>query len=173
MKGFYYVYILVSETDDELHYIGVTCDLNSRLAKHNEGRCAHTSQQSRSDQRLKPAVLNATLRPDQGVNLLVAIFEAFPSLALQREQRLRAGIQRNYLCSRLEPFAPKLRLAVRVCASVVIESVAVHALLVERDRLRCFRDQLVEAGIVSKVIPHGIQVQIAVVQTKRQLHQFA
>ena len=31
----------------------------------------------------------------------------------------------------------------------------------------------IEARIVPKVIPHGIQLQIAAVQTKRQLHQFA
>ena len=35
------------------------------------------------------------------------------------------------------------------------------------------RQDTIEAGIVPKVIPHGIQFQIAVVQTKRQLHQFA
>jgi len=33
MKGFYYVYILASQTGDELHYTGVTRDINSRLAK--------------------------------------------------------------------------------------------------------------------------------------------
>ena len=33
MKGFYYVYILASQTGDELHYTGVTRDINSRLVK--------------------------------------------------------------------------------------------------------------------------------------------
>src|SRR4051794_4435233 len=36
-----------------------------------------------------------------------------------------------------------------------------------------FRQDAIEAGILSKVIPHGIQFQIAVVQPERQLHQFA
>ena len=35
MNGFYYVYILISEIDDEIHYSGVTTDLRSRLAEHN------------------------------------------------------------------------------------------------------------------------------------------
>jgi len=44
MKGFHYVYILVSETDDELHYSGITRDLKSRLIGHNRGKCSHTSK---------------------------------------------------------------------------------------------------------------------------------
>ena len=41
MKGFYCVYILVSETDGRLHYSGLTRDLNTRLAAHNRGKCPH------------------------------------------------------------------------------------------------------------------------------------
>ena len=37
MKDFYYVYILVSETDGETHYTGITHDLTARLSKHNQG----------------------------------------------------------------------------------------------------------------------------------------
>ena len=44
---------------------------------------------------------------------------------------------------------------------------------VSRQRQSRLRQDTIEAGIVPKVIPHGIQFQIAVVQTKRQLHQFA
>jgi hypothetical protein len=44
MNGFYYVYILVSEIDDEIHYSGVATDLRSRLAEHNRGKCSHTSK---------------------------------------------------------------------------------------------------------------------------------
>jgi putative endonuclease len=44
MNGFYYVYILVSELDDEIHYSGVTTDLRSRLTEHNRGKCSHTSK---------------------------------------------------------------------------------------------------------------------------------
>jgi predicted GIY-YIG superfamily endonuclease len=39
MKGFYYVYILVSEADVRQHYSGLTRDLNTRLAEHNRGKC--------------------------------------------------------------------------------------------------------------------------------------
>jgi hypothetical protein len=35
-------------------------------------------------------------------------------------------------------------------------SVVVHALLIERDRLRCFHDQLVEPGIATEFIPARI-----------------
>jgi predicted GIY-YIG superfamily endonuclease len=44
MKGFYYVYILVSEINDEAHYSGVTRDLNARLVEHNRGKCPHTAK---------------------------------------------------------------------------------------------------------------------------------
>lgn len=44
MKAFHYVYILVSETDDGLHYTGITDDLNARLVEHNRGKCPHTAK---------------------------------------------------------------------------------------------------------------------------------
>ena len=44
MDGFYYVYILVSETNEKMHYSGVTRDLNARLCEHNRGKCPHTSK---------------------------------------------------------------------------------------------------------------------------------
>jgi len=44
MKGFHYVYILVSETNDELHYSAITRDLKARLIEHNRGKCPHTSK---------------------------------------------------------------------------------------------------------------------------------
>ena len=44
MNGFYYVYTLVSEIDDEIHYSGLTTDLRFRLAEHNRGKCSHTSK---------------------------------------------------------------------------------------------------------------------------------
>ena len=40
--AFYYVYILVSESDPTAHYPGVTDDLASRLEVHNSGKVAHT-----------------------------------------------------------------------------------------------------------------------------------
>jgi putative endonuclease len=45
MKGFYYVYILVSERNNEIHYSGITRDLNGRLVEHNRGKCPHTAKQ--------------------------------------------------------------------------------------------------------------------------------
>ncbi len=44
MKDFYYVYILVSESDGETHYTGITHDLTARLSKHNQGACVQTSK---------------------------------------------------------------------------------------------------------------------------------
>ena len=41
---FHYVYILVSESVPDRHYIGSTSDLNARLAAHNAGRVSHTSK---------------------------------------------------------------------------------------------------------------------------------
>ena len=44
MKDFYYGYILVSESDGETHYTGITHDLTARLSKHNQGACVQTSK---------------------------------------------------------------------------------------------------------------------------------
>ena len=44
MNGFYYVYILASELDQELHDSGITRNLESRLREHNRGKCPHTSK---------------------------------------------------------------------------------------------------------------------------------
>jgi putative endonuclease len=44
MDGFYYVYILVSKTNDEVHYSGVTRDLKALLLEHNRGKCPHTAK---------------------------------------------------------------------------------------------------------------------------------
>ena len=41
---FQYVYILVSETHPERHYVGTTSNLSARLRKHNEGGCPHTAK---------------------------------------------------------------------------------------------------------------------------------
>ena len=44
MNGFYYVYILVSETDEKAHYSGITRNLNARLSEHNRGKCPRTAK---------------------------------------------------------------------------------------------------------------------------------
>ena len=41
---FYYVYILQSESFPERYYTGFTEELDSRLKKHNDGDCSHTSK---------------------------------------------------------------------------------------------------------------------------------
>jgi putative endonuclease len=41
---FHYVYILVSESDPDRHYVGSTSDLDARLAAHNSGKVSHTSK---------------------------------------------------------------------------------------------------------------------------------
>jgi predicted GIY-YIG superfamily endonuclease len=44
MKRFFYVYVLVSETDASIHYTGMTQELYERLADHNRGHCLHTAK---------------------------------------------------------------------------------------------------------------------------------
>ena len=41
---FHYVYILISESNPNHHYIGSTFDLNARLTAHNAGKVRHTSK---------------------------------------------------------------------------------------------------------------------------------
>ena len=40
----FYVYLLISETHPQQHYIGLTGDLKKRLAGHNHQRSKHTSK---------------------------------------------------------------------------------------------------------------------------------
>jgi len=42
MKGFTYVYILISKTDATRRYTGLTEDLDTRLKSHNQGNNPHT-----------------------------------------------------------------------------------------------------------------------------------
>jgi len=41
---FHCVYILVSESDPDRHYVGCTTDLPGRLALHNDGKVSHTAK---------------------------------------------------------------------------------------------------------------------------------
>jgi putative endonuclease len=44
MKDFVYVYILVSQANQAIHYTGITRNLEQRLLEHNRGKCANISQ---------------------------------------------------------------------------------------------------------------------------------
>jgi putative endonuclease len=44
MERFFYVYVLVSETNPSIHYTGITDDLSARLRDHNRGHCLHTAK---------------------------------------------------------------------------------------------------------------------------------
>ena len=44
MTGFHYVYMLSDVATHTHHYVGMTEDLKSRLAKHNSGQVPHTSK---------------------------------------------------------------------------------------------------------------------------------
>ena len=44
MSDFFYVYILVSQANETIHYTGITRDLEQRLFEHNRGNCPNTSQ---------------------------------------------------------------------------------------------------------------------------------
>ncbi len=44
MRGFHYVYILVSTSDPARHYTGLTDDLGARLKAHNAGQVPHTAK---------------------------------------------------------------------------------------------------------------------------------
>ena len=41
---FHYVYILVSEPDENRHYTGLTTRLETRLKAHNSGQVSHTAK---------------------------------------------------------------------------------------------------------------------------------
>ena len=44
MTGFYYVYMLSDSATRTHHYVGMTEDVERRLAKHNAGQVPHTSK---------------------------------------------------------------------------------------------------------------------------------
>jgi predicted GIY-YIG superfamily endonuclease len=44
MAGFFYVYILQTERDENQFYTGLTDDLRKRIETHNSGRVRHTSK---------------------------------------------------------------------------------------------------------------------------------
>src|SRR6266481_1804237 len=137
MKGFYYVYILVSEADGRLHYSGLTRDLNTRLAEHNRGKCPHTSkhrpwkskQQSDFDRKLKLVVLNVMLRQDPDVNLRAATCDSFRGCHADASELPGLSL-RFILCARSylpffrdnQPFVPCQQLAEHPTAVTVAEA---------------------------------------------------
>lgn len=44
MQRFFYVYVLVSEENEAIHYTGITRHLQARLIKHNQGRSIPTAK---------------------------------------------------------------------------------------------------------------------------------
>jgi predicted GIY-YIG superfamily endonuclease len=44
MQPFFYVYILASDSNEEIHYTGVTGDLKQRLLEHNQAKCPNTAR---------------------------------------------------------------------------------------------------------------------------------
>jgi putative endonuclease len=44
MEKFVYVYILVSQANEMIHYTAITRDLQQRLLEHDRGTSPHTSQ---------------------------------------------------------------------------------------------------------------------------------
>jgi len=47
MAVFHYVYMLVSTSNPDRHYTGLTDDLTTRLKSHNAGQMRHTSKNRR------------------------------------------------------------------------------------------------------------------------------
>ena len=54
MQPFFYVYILASDSNEGIHYTGVTGDLKQRLLDHNQGKCPNTAR--RGPWRIETAV---------------------------------------------------------------------------------------------------------------------
>jgi predicted GIY-YIG superfamily endonuclease len=44
MQRFFYVYILVSKANSNIHYTGVTRNLGQRVRAHNRGACPHSAK---------------------------------------------------------------------------------------------------------------------------------
>jgi putative endonuclease len=44
MQRFFYVYVLVSEDNETIHYTGITQDVQARLIRHNQGLRAPTAK---------------------------------------------------------------------------------------------------------------------------------
>jgi putative endonuclease len=98
MKGFYYVYILVSETSAEVHYTDLRRNLVARVDERNRGECIHTSNYR--PWRIETAVAfrsqikaddsNTTSKPAPAANSSAAIFTTAWREALLRGALLKA-----------------------------------------------------------------------------------
>ena len=68
MRRFFYVYVLVSEADETIHYTGTTQNLQARLTKHNQGLCAHHRNIVRGEFK-PPSLSDPKLRPMHSRNV--------------------------------------------------------------------------------------------------------
>jgi putative endonuclease len=74
MQRGFYVYILVSEADNSIHYAGNADDLSARLRDHNRGHCLHTVKYKpwrietavASTSKIKPRAFEKYLRSGSG-----------------------------------------------------------------------------------------------------------
>ena len=84
MPAKHVVYILRSVPEPKRPYIGLTHDVDARVAAHNAGRCAHT----------------ARYRP---WDLVVAIMLADEPTAIRFERYLKSGSGRAFAKRHVEP----------------------------------------------------------------------
>jgi hypothetical protein len=114
-------------------------------------------------------VLRSHLRRKAGGTLGTLANQGFNSPRLQIIQKIHDSSRDSLLemtsslClsfaktgSRFNRFSWIPQVCARARSRLRRTSVAVHALLVERDRLRCFRDQPVETRIAAQLIPARI-----------------
>lgn len=90
MTGFYYVYMLSDAATRTHHYVGMTDDLGSRLAKHNDGQVVHTAK-------FAPWIIDA------------AIAVRSKAIATQLEQYLKSGSGRSFAKRHLFPRGEELK----------------------------------------------------------------
>ena len=84
MPGFYHVYMLSDVATSTNHYVGMTEDIEKRLAKHNAGQVPHTSK-------FAPWIIDA------------AIAVRTKLIAAQLERYLKSGSGRAFANKHLFP----------------------------------------------------------------------
>ena len=89
MTGFYYVYMLSDVATRTHHYVGMTEDIEKRLAKHNAGQVPHTSK-------FAPWIIDA------------AIAVRNKTIAAQLERYFKSGSGRAFANKHLFPSARTL-----------------------------------------------------------------
>jgi predicted GIY-YIG superfamily endonuclease len=124
MKGFTYVYILLSDNDKPHRYTGLTDDLEARLKSHSQGNNPHTSRYR--PRRIETAIAFRSRKKAAAFEKYLNTLKVIPDVPLppsiSKIQHRKKITWLKWILNRSPPEAGKATLQGGLCASGAFKS---------------------------------------------------